>query len=133
MPYLPFFSNAGMEFLDNRLPDPRRPSPTPIRPCPPPHIHINYHARTHARHSKLSRFTLMIFALMLWIINLELELDVGERPLGWVLIIFLFSPFVLLHAPFFLPTYYLLRMITKYKLGVSISFFFSFLGPFFFA
>lgn len=68
---------------------------------------------------------------MLWIINLELELDVGDRPLGWVLIIFL-SSFVLLHAPFFLPTYYLLRMITKYKLGVSISFSF-FLGTFFFA
>ena len=120
-----------MESLDNRLPDPRRPSPTPIRPCPPPHIHINYHARTHARHSKLSRFTLMIFAPMLWIIHLELELDVGTRPLGWVLIIFSFSQFVLLHAPFFLPTYYLLRMITKYKLGVSISLFLSFLGLFF--
>ena len=72
----------------------------------------------------------MIFAPMLWIIHLELELDVGERPLGWVLIIFSFSSFVLLHAPFFLPTYYLLRMITKYKLGVSISFL-SFLGLFF--
>jgi len=24
-----------------------RPSRTPIRPSPPPHIHINYHARTH--------------------------------------------------------------------------------------